>query len=388
MNNSDACNISNGIGFIPVIPNNILEGLLLTIVCVNSIVFFFSIGWFVYISRKTISLNRELGGISRNSRDIEVRRNRYNIETQFKRNILILCILVAEGLHLIIKGIGFGLFFVFENLNTTNNNEIISSNYLNAFGTIEAFRYFQVTLVRIGLTNGFLLLFIVLLTILMMYLLNAYGENRDYKKIKYYSVLGLVQFIVVILTMSVVYTAFCGSLIVTIFLTIDYIMLFRTRNRLVWGLKKWQHEGGYYDDMQTYKHRKKYLLTFKRWTRVLLITLMVYILSVFADNVGNWIVMLVPNPCFVWHYYGIRFPVPNRKDLDVSINLAYILFILSNLGTLQFDFFLLFSNLIYYIITHCYFTTPSRDREVRNRVHNLIWKVYRQPLMYGYSNDK
>ena len=384
---SNNCNISNVSTFQPLIPNNLLEGFLLTIVIVNSIAFLFSVGWLAYIGRNTISLRRKLRGISRNTRDVEVCRNRYNIQTQFNRNLIILCILVVEALHLIIKGIGFGLFFVFENLNETDNDLIISSNLLNSYGPIRAYRYLQITLVRIGITNGFLLLFMILLSNLMIYLYKAYREHKDYKTIRLYFIFGLAQFSIVLVTMSVIRTALFGSLIVTVFLIIDYIILVRSRNRLVWALRKWQHDGGYYGDMQTYRNRSNYSLSFNKWTRALLISLLVYLISVLAENAGNWIVVIAPNPSFVKKYYWQTIQIPSDVILNVTVNFAYLLFIISNLGTLQFDFFLLFSNLIHYISTHCYFTTPSRDRAVRDNVSKMIWKMYNRPLMSDYPKN-
>ena len=181
---SNACNISNSVILAQLIPDNLLEGLLLMILTLNTIAFFFSIGWLVYMSRNTISLRKELKGYSWSTRDIEVRRKLYNIQTQYNRNLLILCILVVEALHLIIKGIGFGMFFVFEYQNETNNNYFISSNILSGYGPINAYRHLQVSLVRIGFTNGFLLLFMVLLSNLMIYLFKAYREHKDFKKRK------------------------------------------------------------------------------------------------------------------------------------------------------------------------------------------------------------
>ena len=191
----------------------------------------------------------------------------------------------------------------------------------------------------------------------------------------------MFQFSIVIFTISVIPTTLYGSFIVTLFLIMDYIILIRSRNKLVWGLRKWQFYGGYYEDMQTYKKRRKYLVSFSKWTRALLISLMIYLFSALAEIVGNWIILFALNPCFVRKYSKLHLPIPQNLSLKIIVNLAYILFIISNLGTLQFDLFLIFSNIMYYIITHCYFTTPYRDRAVRNNVNKMIWKIYHQPLM-------
>ena len=385
MKESITYNISNLSTLHPLISNNLLEGFLLTIVIMNSIAFLFSIGWLTYIGRETISLRRKLRGIKGNKHDVEVFRNRYNIQTQFHRNLIILCILVVEALHLIIRGIGFGLFFVFEKLNETDNTFIISPNILNRFGPIKAYRHFQITLVRIGITNGLLLLFMVLLSNLMIYLLKAYSEHKDYKKIRLYFIFGLVQFSITLITMSIIPAAIFGSLIATILLILDYVILIKSRNRLVWALRKWKNDGGYYDDMQTYRKRNKYLLSFNKWTRALLISLLVYLISVLAENVGNWVMMIGLNPFFVNKYYWLSIQFPSDVFLNATVNFAYLLFIISNLGTLQFDLFLCLSNLIYYTTTHCYFTTPSKDRAIRVNVSKMIWKMYNRPLMSDYS---
>ena len=387
MKEPNTCNILNVTAFHPLISENLLDGFLLMIAIINSIASLFSIGWLAYIGRKTVSLKRELKCIGGNTRDVEVCRNRYNIQTQLNRNLLMLCILVVEALHLIIKGIGFGLFFVFEKLNETEENFIISSNLLNSYKPVRDFRYFPITLVRVGISNGFLLFFMVLLSNLMIYLIKAYGEHKNYKTVRLYFIFGLVQFLIVLVTMSAIQTALLGSLIVTLFSIMDYVILIRSRNRLVWALKKWRFDGGYYEDKQTYRNRSKYLLSFKKWTRALLISLSVYLISVLADNAGNWIIMIAPNPCFVERYYGLALPIPSELGLTVILNLAYFLFVLANLGTLQFDLFLFFSNLVYYITTHCYFTTPSRDRAIREKVSKMIWKMYNRPLMSNYSNN-
>ena len=376
-----SCNIVNSTTVHPFVSDHLLDGFVLAIALANTITFLFSIGWFAYIGRNTISLRRFLREISVKTNDLEVYRNRYNLQTQLNRNVIILCILVVEALHLIIKGVGFSLFFIFERLNETEEIFLISSNLLKEYNTIRGFRYFQTTLLRVGISNGLLICFIVLLSILMIYLFKAYREHKSYKILRLYFIFGLVQFWIALITMSMIRTALIGNLIVTLFLIVDYVILIKSRNILVWALRRWKHDGGYYEDKQTYRNRKKYLLSFRKWSRALLISLMIYLISIIADNIGNWIIMIAPNPCFIQKYYGIFLPLPNEVELDVTVNLTNLLFVLSNLGCLQFDFFLLFSNLIYYITTQCYFTTPSRDRATREKVTEMIWKTYNRPLL-------
>ena len=389
MKELNTCNFSNLSSIQTFVPNALMETFLLLILTMNSIAFLFSIGWLVFIVKESISLRRKLRAISKNTRDIEVRRNRYNIRTHLHRNLLIVCILVVEALHLIIKGLGFGLFFVFEQLNETDSRFIISSNIFEGFGPIKAYRHFQVTLIRTGFTNGCLLLFIILLSNLMIYLFKAYGEHKDFKKIKLFFIIGFAQFSIVFVLMSIINTTLYGSIILAIFLIIDYIILIRSRNRLALGLRIWQYDGGYYEDMHTFRKRRKHCLRFFKWTRALLISLVIYLFSVLAENVGNWIVMFVLNPLFVKEHYKILAFSESSSCSGYNasiITLAFFFFVLSNIGTLQFDFFLLFSNLIYYMLIHCYFTTPHRDRAVRQSVRNIISKTYYRPLMSDFNN--
>ena len=359
----------------------LLEGSIITIFLFNSIVFLFSIGWLIYFVTKTLSIRKSLLSIRENVRDTEIFRKRYNINTHLRKNVIIICILSVEAFHLIIKGIGFGLFFIFEKIPKSLNQTIIADNFLNNYSYVGAFRYFQVTLVRIALTNGLVLLLIMLLSILMVYLSKAYREHRDFCILKKYLVFGLVQLFVVLFSESIIQSSLAGSFLVALFLVVNLVLLARSRSILVWTLKNWWTQGGYYEDIYTYKNRKKYFISFKKWSLALLISVMLYALSIISDNAGNWILIILPNPWFLSHYYRIETAIPNACTLSFTLDITSILFLLSNIGTLQFDLFLVSSNIIYYITTRCYYTTRHRDQALSKNVHDIISKAYREPLL-------
>ena len=314
-------------------------------------------------------------------RDIEVYRELYNGRTHLRKNLIIICILSVEALHLIIKGIGFGLFFIFEKLPTPLNQLIIADNLLNTFSVVNSFRYLHVTLVRIGLTNGLVLLLMMLFSILMVYLSKAYREHKDFGILKKYLVFGLVQSFVVLILESIIQSSLVGSFLVSIFLVVDLVLLARSRSMLVWTLKNWWSQGGYYEDIYTYNNRRKYFVSFRKWSLALLISVMLYALSIICDNASNWLLIILPNHWFLSHYFNIETPVPKAFTLSFTLDITSILFVLSDIGTLQFGIFLISSNLIYYITTRCYYTTKHSDRKLREKVRGIISKAYREPLL-------
>ena len=365
----------------PVVPMKLLEGFIIVIFLTNSTVFLFSISWLIHFIAQTFSIRKSLLSIGRNVRDTEVYRKRYNIKTHMWKNLMIICILFVEAFHLIIKGIGFGLFFIFEKLPQSLNHTIITHNFLNNYSFVRAFRFLQVSLVRIGLTNGLVLLLLMLFSILMVYLSKAYREHRNFYILKNYLVFGLVQFFIVLLLESIIQSSLAGSFLVFLFLIVNLLLLARSRSILIRTLKLWWTEGGYYEDRYTYNNRRKYVVRFRKWSLALLMSLMLYALSIALDNTGNWLILGLPNPWFLSHYYNIETPVPNACTLRVTLDLTSVLFILSNIGTLQFDLFLIFSNIIYYLTTRCYYTTRHRDQELREKVGTMISKAYKKRLL-------
>ena len=370
------------------VPMKLLEGFVITIFLSNSIVFLFSISWLIYSITQTLSIRKSLLSIGENVRVTEVYRKRYNIRTHLWKNLIIICILSVEAFHLMIKGVGFGLFFIFEKIPRLLNQTIIADNFLNSFSFVRAFRYFQVTLVRVGLTNGLVLLLMMLFSILMVYLSKAYREHKNFCILKKYLLFGLVQFFVVLLSESIIQSYLFGSFFVILFIVVNLLLLARSRKMLVRTLKDWWFEGGYYEDKYTYNNRRKFFVGFRKWSLALLTSLMVYSLSIMCDNAGNLLLMALPNPWFLRHFYRIETSVPNVSRLTFTLNSTSILFLLSNIGTLQFDVFLIFSNLIYFITTHCYYTTKHKDQELRKNVGRMISKAYRRKPPLSPQNLK
>ena len=212
----------------------------------------------------------------------------------------------------------------------------------------------------------------------MVYLSKAYNEHKDFSILKKYLILGIIQFFIVWVTSSILWTAFEGSIIFTLFVIVNCTILFKSRNQLSLALTKWKVYADLYEGISVSLKREKIVKRSNRWSYAMALSLTIYILSEVMNDAGGWILMIPPNPCLTETLFGLKVPEPSNITLTVSLNLSSLLFVIANLGTLQFDLFLILSNLIYFLPDNCYITTAYQDRIIRSNVRILIEE--QQPL--------
>ena len=356
---------------INIIPQSVLQAFLISIVITNVLVFLFSIGWLVKICLETIKLKSAIkNSRMENLEQIEIRKN---LQIVYRRNLILISGLLVEALHLFIKGIGYAMFFYFSFENSEKFGFIIDCNRLDRF-YILAFKYFPITLARIGISNSLILFLAILLSIVMIYLSNAYNEHEGLKFMMSYLIFGIIQFFIVWITGSVFWTGFEGTIIFSISVIINCVILFKARNKLSIALFRWKNDAELYGDfdMDSLRRREKIVKSSNRWTYTLVLSFTMYLIAIILDNFANWILMIIPNPCLVKSLFGFQIPEPSLTTLRVTLNLATFLFLLSDVGTFQFDLFLIFSSLFYLIMNNCYITTAYQDRIIRENVRSMI----------------
>ena len=358
--------------YVQVIPDTVLQGFLISIAITNTTVFAFSIGWLVKIVLETIKLRRMIKSLG--LEDTEQREIRLNTQIMFRRNLIMIIVLLVEALHLIIKGAGFAMFFYLAIYNQDKFGFIIDCNNQNSHNIVKGFKYFPVTLARIGMTNSLILFLSILLSIVMVYLSKVYNEHKDLEFLKIYLTFGILQFFIVWISVSVLWTGFEGTIIFSIFVVINCVILFKARKKLSIALLKWRNDGEFYDgmDINSLRRREKTITRSNRWTFVLVLSFTIYLISISLDNFGNWILMIFPNPCLIKTVFGIHISEASLTTSEVALNVTAVLFAISDVGTLQFDLFLIFSTLVYLLTNNCYITTAYQDRIIRANVRNLI----------------
>ena len=356
-----------------LIPSSILQGFQITIAITNLFVFVFSIGWMVKIVVDSVKLKQLLESSAglQTPEQIEIQKNCQIVQ---RRNLILIAVLSVEALHLISKGVGFAMFFYFSIDNGENFRYIIACNRLNEYNIVKGFKYFPITLARIGVSNGLILFLVILLSIVMVYLSNVYNEQNDLKFLRSYLIFGIVPFFIVWITVSVLWTGFEGAIIFSIFIIINCVILFKARNKLSNALFKWQRNSEIYEELSidTLRRREKLLTRSNRLTTAFVLSIIIYLISIILGNIGNWILMLLPNPCLVKTIFGVTIPEPSNITLEVALNFASILFIATYLGALQFDLFLIVSTIAYILVRNCYITTAYQDRIIRGNVRNMI----------------
>lgn len=365
-----------------LVPSPVLDVFLVAIAITNLVVFTLSVGWLVKICLETTKLRKMIQTINK-IETTEEKSDRMNNNIRYRRNLILIAVLIVEALHLVLKGIGFAIFFIFKYI---NNQDLISDcSRLNGYSTEKSFRYFPITLVRLGLTNALILSLVLLLSIVMVYLAKAYNEHKDFSILKKYLIFGIFQFVSVWITVSILWTAFEGSIIFSIFAIINCIIIFKSRNELSQALTKWKQdlEEDFYEDMAAFLKREKIVKRCKQWMSVLVISTIIYLISVILDSTGNWIFMISSNPCMVSTIFGMSITELSDGALEIAFNLSSVLFLISNITTLQFDLFLILSNLAYFINKTFYINFAYQDKAIRKIVKNMVHE--HQRLLQNYN---
>ena len=327
--------------------NYLFPTLLSLVVVGNFIVFTFSTTWTLLLLKKI-----RVNWLSR--RNIpKTNKEEYTRATiELNTNIIFVLVLSVEALHLFIKGIGFGLFFLFGNLPnsiTSTYSYWTSCNRLQTiYPAVGSFSWLPIHLYRIGLTNGLLLTLILLLGVLVYYLSQAHSSDQvNFKRIKQLLTFAYIQFLIVFTLTGVLWTFLLGAIIFVIFLTINYILVIRYSLKLNSTLKRRRDDTYWADSNSTYLHQDKILTQFQSRLSLFLVSLTIYLASVLCSTVGNWVGLIPPNPCFFEPIYHFTMPEPSDQLVLAAGYISAVLLILCDLGILQFDCVLIFLNLGY-----------------------------------------
>ena len=324
--------------------------LLSLVVIGNTIVFLFSTSWSIFLANRI-----RVQWLKR--RDIPITTNEYTrVTIELNTNIFFILVLIIEALHLIIKGIGFGLFFLFGNLPpniTSTYSYWTSCNKLTPFySAVTSFSWLPIHLFRIGITNGLLLSLVTLLAVLMCYLSQAHsveGNKVNYKHIYRLLTYAYLQFTIVFLLTGIWWTFLVGTVVFLTFLAIDYFLVIKFYFKLNNTLKRrrddiYWAEGG---ENSVYFAQEKIITMFQRRVCLFLTSLTIYLLSVICSTVGNWVGLIPANPCFFQATYDVTMPEPSTELVLAAGYISAVLLILCDLGIIQFDIVLTFFNVGY-----------------------------------------
>lgn len=327
--------------------NYLFPTLLSLVVIGNSIVFLFSSSWSVFLINRV-----RVQWLKR--RDIPATTNEYTRTTiELNTNIFFILVLIIEALHLFIKGIGFGLFFLFGYLPTNITSTWTSCNRLSPiYPAVASFSWLPIHLFRIGITNGLLLSLVTLLAVLMYYLSQAHsveGNKVNFRRIYQLLTFAYLQFTIVFLLTGIWWTFLAGAAVFVIFLAIDYILVIKFSLKLNNTLKRrkddiYWAEGG---RNSTYFEQEKIITMFQRRVFLFLTSLTIYLLSVLCSTVGNWVGLIPADPCFFQATYDVIMPEPSTQVVLASGYISAVFLILCDLGIIQFDAVLTFLNMGY-----------------------------------------
>ena len=350
---------------------NYLFPTLLSFVMVgNLIVFTFSTTWNMFLLKK-IRINwLNIRKISTANKEEYTR-----AAIEFNTNIFFILILSVEALHLFIKGIGFGLFFLFGNLPdriASTYSYWSSCNRLqHIYPAVKSFSWLPIHLYRIGLTNGLLLALILLLCVLVYYLSQAHSDVQvNFKRIRQLLIFAYIQFIIVFVLTGILWTFLLGAVVFTLFLTINYILFIRYSLKLNNILKRRRDDSYWTDDNLSYSQQNKILTQFQSRSTLFLVSLGIYLASVLCSTVGNWVGLIPPNPCFFESIYNFSMQEPSAELVLAAGYISAVLLILCDLGILQFDCVLIFLNLGY-LCSRWYYSRRAHSA-TRGEVQKLM----------------
>ena len=345
----------------------------------NCIVFLFSTAWSIFL------INRiRVQWLKR--KDIPVTTNEYSRATiELHTNILFILILITEALHLFIKGIGFGLFFLFGNLPqniTSTYSYWTSCNRLTFYPAVESFSWLPIHLFRIGITNGLLLSLVTLLAVLMYYLSQAHsveGNKVNFKHIYRLLTYAYLQFTIVFLLTGIWWTFLVGAVVFLTFLAIDYFLVLKFYFKLNSTLKRRRDDIYLAEGSKTsvYLMQEKIITMFQARIRLFLTSLTFYIFSVVCSTVGNWVGLIPADPCFFQATYDVTMPEPSTDGVLAAGYISAVLLILCDLGIIQFDIVLTFLN-VGYVCSKYYYSRIAHG--VTRRETDRLLADYRGSL--------
>ena len=349
----------------------------------NFIVFTFSTIWSLFLLKKIRMnwLNRR--NISTSNKE-EYTRATIELNT----NIFFILVLSIEAMHLFIKGIGFGLFFMFgylpDSVTSTYSYWTACNRLQTIYPAVSSFSWLPIHLYRIGLTNGLLATLILLLGVLVYYLSQAHNNDRvNFKRIKQLLIVAYIQFLIVFMLTGIIWTFLLGAVVFVFFLAINYIWVIKYSLKLNSTLKRRRDDTYWAESNSTYLQQSRLLTQFQSRLTLFLVSLTVYLVSVLCSTIGNWVGLIPPNPCFFEPIYHFYMQEPSEEIVLAAGYISAVLLILSDLGILQFDCVLIFLNLGY-LCSRWYYSRIAHSA-TRREIQKLL-DDYNQSILTNTRN--